>query len=82
MYKLGLLPLVIPAIKNASEVQEYKKILAPYSRKKIKKEIEFWALVAIVGKKNTRVKIIVRRIGDGKLHFWSIMKLGENLKTP
>lgn len=82
MYKIGLLPLVKPAIYKSKRV-EYEKRMAPVggTRKKVYKEIEYWALTEVVGKQDVKLKIVLRRIGNGKIHFWSVMKLGENQKT-
>jgi hypothetical protein len=76
MYKLGLLPLVRTVIHNAGVVKKYERRMAPVggSRKKTFKEIEYWAIEEIVGKQNTRVRVIIRRIGNGRIHFWSVMK--------
>lgn len=85
MYKLGLLPLVRPAIHLATVVEKYERRLAPIggSRRKVFKEMEYWAIEAIVGKQNTRVRIVLRRkVGGENIYFWSVMKLGENQKTP
>lgn len=77
MYKLGLLPLVRPAIHMAKRIVEYERRLAPIggSRKKILKEMEYWSIVENVGKQNTKIKVILRKIGTGNIHFWSVMKL-------
>lgn len=80
MYKMGLLPLVIPVIKNATQVQDYRKMMAPIGRKKIDgkknlKEVKYWSLIAVVGRRKAKVKVIIRKIGTGKLHFWSVCKL-------
>lgn len=82
-YKIGLLPLVKPVIYLAKRV-EYEKRLSPIggTRKKILKEMEYWAITEIVGRKNVRLKVVLRRIGKGNIHFWSVMKLGENQNTP
>ncbi len=69
-YKIGLLPLVIPVIKSATEIYEYKKIELESSDK----IIEIWELRAVVGKQNTQVSVVLRRIGDGKIHFFSVWK--------
>jgi len=76
MYKMGLLPLVPTVIKNANRVDRYEKRMAPIggTRQRVIKEIEYWSLVAIVGKQKVKIKVIVRKIGNGKLHFWSVMK--------
>jgi hypothetical protein len=85
MYKMGLLPLVAPTIINAKSVDKYERRLAPIGRKKVNggpilKEIEYWGLIAVVGQQNVKVNVVLRRIGNGKIHFWSVMKLGENQK--
>lgn len=85
MYKLGLLPLVRPVIHAATVVKKYERRVAPIggSRKVVLKEMEYWAVESIVGKKNTRIRVILRKIVGGKhTHFWSVMKLGENQKPP
>lgn len=78
MYKLGLLPLVTAVISTATTVEQYQKRLAPIggSRRKIFKEIEYWALASVVGKRHTKVRVVVRRIGrSAQIHFWSVMKI-------
>ena len=85
MYKLELLPLVRPAIHAATVVEKYERRIAPVggSRKKIMKEMEYWAIEAIVGKRNTRVRVILRKLTNSdRVHFRSVMKLGENQKPP
>ena len=40
--------------------------------------VEHWAFHHIVGeKKRFRIRVIVRRVGEGKLHFWSVMPHGR-----
>jgi len=77
MYKLGLLPLARPVIHRASFIDSYKSRISPIgsSRKKIYKNIEYWSIVAVVGKQNTKIRVILRKIGTGPIHFWSIMKI-------
>ena len=87
MHKFGLLPLVIPTIKSATSVERYERRMAPIGAKRrdgkrIRKEVQYWAMVAVVGKQNVKVKVVLRKVGTGATHFWSVMKLGENLKTP
>lgn len=87
MHKLGLLPLVVSAIKLATSV-EYERRQAPIGRKKVAgqkilKDVEYWGLIAVVGKQNVKIRVVLRQIGSGKIHFWSVMKLaGSNTKTP
>ncbi len=70
MYRIGLLPLLIPVIKNASKISTYKK---EYS-KSLKKDVEYWKLSEIVGKQTTEVAVILRKIGTGNITFYSIWK--------
>lgn len=84
MYKMGLLPLVRPAIYHAKDAK-YERRLAPLggSRKIVLKEMDYWALTAVVGKQNTKIRVILRKlVGSDQIHFWSVMKLGENKKDP
>lgn len=42
------------------------------------KHVEYWAFHDIVGEKRRfLIRVIVRRVGDGKLHFWSVMPHGK-----
>ncbi len=85
MYKLGLLPLVRPTIHQATVVEKYERRLTPVggSRKKVLKEMEFWAIEGVVGKSNARIRVILRKaVGSEQVHFWSVMKFGENQKSP
>ncbi|MEK7084097.1 MAG: hypothetical protein AAB932_02610 [Patescibacteria group bacterium] len=76
MYKLGLLPLVIPVIKNASKIHQYKK--EQYS-KPLGKYYEIWELSEAVGQQNTMVSVVLRRIGDGNITFLSVWKKKDTI---
>jgi len=71
MYKIGLLPLVIPVIKNATQVYDYKK--KEYS-KPLGKYFEIWQLNEVVGQQSTTVSVVLRRIGTGNITFLSVWK--------
>jgi len=73
-YKLGLLPLVIPVIKRATKIHEYKK--EKYS-KPIGKYYEIWELKEVVGHQNITVSVILRRIGTGNITFLIVWKKKE-----
>lgn len=84
LLKLSLLPLVVRVIKNSGTLQEYRKgIIA--AGKKAKdgftkmKEVEYWGFVAIVGKSKIKIRVILRRIGNGNIIFWSVLP-DSNLK--
>lgn len=71
MYRLGLLPLVIPVLKTATSITEYTP--ATYS-KSLGKNVEYWLLRSQVGKTNALVSVILRRIGTGNITFYSVWK--------
>ena len=37
------------------------------------KMVEWWGFVAIFIKQDIKVRVVLRRIGDGNVHFWSVM---------
>ncbi|MCX6736610.1 MAG: hypothetical protein NTW73_00765 [Candidatus Parcubacteria bacterium] len=77
IYKLILFPLAIPTIKNATFINEERDIEMRINRKKnaLLKKGKTYALTATVGrKKPVTVRVIILKIGVGKLMFWSIMK--------
>jgi hypothetical protein len=71
MYRLGLLPLVIPVLKSATKIDNYTP---PTYSKKLGKNVEFWELKEIVGKQKTLVTVILKRIGTGNITFHSTWK--------
>lgn len=77
IYKLTLLPLAIPVIKNATIVFQERNVQVRSSRKKdaFFKSGKTYALVAVVGNKNPiAVRVILLQMGNGKLMFRSIMR--------
>ena len=84
LLKFDLLRLVPGILAKAGTVQEYRKQWGKVGRKKVNgfqevKEMEYWGFVAIVLSKNEyiKIKIILRRIGDGNITFWSVMPDGR-----
>lgn len=37
------------------------------------KTVEYWGFVAIVGDSQIKIRVVLRRIGDGNIIFWSVM---------
>ena len=71
--RLVLVPLIFPVINNCEEEIEIRIRREIIDGKKIK--VTYFALESYVGKDNTRVRVITRRVGkDGKHYFQSIMK--------
>lgn len=84
--KFRLLPLGLKIIKQATTLQEYRKLLCPVGKKsqrdgsRIMKMVEWWGFVAIYIEYDIKVKVILRKVGNGEITFWSIMpynKLGN-----
>lgn len=87
MLKFDLFPLVPDIVRKSGTVQEYRKQLCKYGKRKANgffdmKEMEFWGFVAIVKSHDQyiKVKVILRKVGDGNVTFWSVMPDG-NLKN-
>ena len=77
--KFTLLPLGLHILKTATTLQEYRRLLSPVGKPSHRdgltpmKLVEWWGFVAIFVEQELKVRVIVRKIGDGKLHFWSVM---------
>jgi len=79
MMKFRLLPLSLDVIRKSGTVQEYRKIWQPIGNKRadgmrVAKEVEYWGLVAIVGQRPDKKRVILRRVGNGNIMFWSVMR--------
>ena len=81
--KLRLLKPALHVIRNAGTVQEYRTTLEKWGEPgrdgfSKTKQVEYRAFHDIIGKESMiLIRVIVRRIGDGKLHFWSVMPIGK-----
>lgn len=38
------------------------------------KDVEYWGLVAIVGPRPDKIRVILRRVGTGNITLWSVMR--------
>jgi len=82
LLKFSLLPLAIEIIRCSGTLQEYRKgLTAGYKGKDgftKMKEAEYWGFIAIVGgQKSINIKVVLRRVGDGNVIFWSVMPFGK-----
>jgi hypothetical protein len=87
LFKFRLVPLALKIIRKAGTIQECRKGLTAigprYARDGMTKmkNAEYFGLVAIVGEeKKIMVKVILRRVGDGNITFWSVM-FGTKMKN-
>jgi hypothetical protein len=67
-YKLRLFPLVIPVIKNATSISNWR-----FSNEPEQSDVQHYSLVASVGKQGTAIRVIIKRTGDGQFNFHSVM---------
>ena len=78
LLKFSLLPLAFHVIKKSGTLQEYRKELITVGKKDksglcLTKPVEYWGFVAIMSEKQIKIRVILRRIGDGNITFWSVM---------
>ncbi|MDP3244644.1 MAG: hypothetical protein Q8M83_03210 [bacterium] len=75
--KFKLLSRAKEIIMLTTTYQEYDESLTKVRKKHFKKivyesaVVKYWGFVAII--RNFRVKVIVRAIGNGQNHFWSVI---------
>jgi len=75
--KFKLLPKAKTIVEISTTYQEYDESLTTVRKKRFKKTvsgmttIKYWGFIAII--QNFRVKVIVRQIGNGQKHFWSVI---------
>lgn len=71
--RLILLPLAIKVLKKMPFFQEERKFIN-YE----KKLVRFFSFEAVID--NRRIKIIVRQVGNGQKHFWSVIPSWKRIK--
>ena len=81
LYKFSLLAGAVEIITASGTLQQYRKQWGAVGRKKNTdgsremKEMEYFAFEGILGEGSSmmRIKAIVRKVGNGEPHFWSVM---------
>jgi len=68
-HRLSLLPLVVPVLKKAKNISEYR---GPKYYELLDKFAEYWMFQEAVGEKDIKVTVILRRIGNGSIIFYSV----------
>lgn len=88
--KMLCLREAVDVIKKSATVQEYRTAIQPIGKRdkhgfRATKSVVYYAFHAITDfTKLRRVNVVVRRVGDGNFHFWSVMpfwKEEENTDT-
>jgi len=75
--RFKLLPRAVSLVELSTTFQEYEEEMKSFEIKKRKKrvqqskKVQYWGIIAIIdGRKS---KVIVRKIGGGNDHFWSVI---------
>lgn len=76
--KLMYLKSATKIISITSTIQEFRTGLLAVGKARnglrLTKRVEFYAFNAILKlAKGVRIRVVVRRVGDGQFHFWSVM---------
>ena len=76
-YKLNLFPLVIPVLKHATSIQDWR-----FPDGQQEEDVQYYAVVCNVGsKRKLPVRVIVMRTGDGQINYHSVMKHVNSSRT-
>ena len=81
--KLRLLKPALNLLSKAGTVQEYRTTLEKWGEPgkdgfSKTKQVEYWGFHDIIGNEvMVLIRVIVRKIGDGKHHFGSVMPIGK-----
>ena len=67
--KVRLLDRAIELLEKSTVVQEEDSYTGTYRGKR--KRYKFWAFEGVIKKR--RIKVVVRQLGRGKKHFWSVI---------
>lgn len=82
--KLKLVPQGKILIETTTTIQEYCDGLEMICRKKYKKMVteslmvQYWGFIGIIN--GVRLKVVVRRVDNGRYMFWSVMPLWRSMK--
>jgi hypothetical protein len=61
--------LVIPVLKHAISIESWR-----FAGEDANSDVQHYALVHAVGKNNIKVRVIVKRTGDGQFNYHSVME--------
>jgi hypothetical protein len=75
--RFKLLPRAIRLIAHANIFQEFEESAQAFPTKMHKRRetrtkiVSYWGIIAIF--EGRKIKVILRKIGNGRLHFWSVV---------
>jgi hypothetical protein len=85
MLRFKLLPLAIKLIGFTNTFQEYEETIQSFRIQKekerifVSKPVIYWGLIAIID--GRKIKVILRKVGNGEIHFWSVIPAWITNKT-
>jgi hypothetical protein len=75
--RFELLPLALYILETTTKPPAYRRRFCPMasgtSPSKKTELVQWWSFVHIFRKEGMAVRVVVRKVGQGKLHFWSVM---------
>lgn len=75
--RFRLLPLAIETIKKSGTLQEYEERILPLKHKGLRLT-KYYVFIALIN--NLRIKVIIKEVGGGKKHFWSVYPIWKIIK--
>ncbi len=85
--KLLCLEDAVLIIKKTTTIQEHRESVQTVGKPDVsghrqEKSVRYYAFAAIINlDKKRRINVVVRRVGDGNFHFWSVSPAWKELKT-
>jgi hypothetical protein len=83
--KVRLLPKALQILRVAGTVQEYRTSIEKFGHPakdgfSKTKQVQYWAFHDLLFGTEHKylIRVIVRKVGDGKHHFWSVMQAGKD----
>jgi len=82
--RLKVLDLAKKMLEITTTIQEKEEIIQDFDvkinkkKKKVSKSVRYYGFIAIL--ENKKIKVIVRKIGDGQLHYWSVIPFWKTTK--
>ncbi len=83
--RFKLISRAFELIKITTTIQEYEESYKDITIKKNKKKTKatklviYWGIIAII--RDRKIKVILRKIGNGNIHFWSVIPSWVTNKT-
>jgi hypothetical protein len=82
--KLTLLKKALAIIPKIGTLQEYRPVTEKIGKKGNDgfyktKQVQYWGFHAILDSNIRKIKIILKKVGDGKVIFWSVMPFDQKL---